>query len=791
MASLITPQFERYVAEQTIARGTVQFDEFIFANIPGLNENNLAQYLTMPTSAQIVHRQAVSQSGVINENAVVYSVTIGTEVGDFDFNFIGLINRSKNLLAVAVQTDTVKKIRNKNAVQGNSITRNMLLEFSGAKALTGINVNANTWQIDFTVRLHGLDEKIRLTNRDLYGRAVFFDDSFLVKRKTGNQFTIQPGTAYVEGVRMDLGAEHHLTANSLPCSIYADVVHHCTVTGEYQTEIKYLTQSKADYLDTANRQHYVQILADIDSQGNVTDRRLLSPFLGMNPLTLDDTTENTKAKLGHTHKLPIASLVKKGIVKLFSGYDSDAEDMAATPKAIKGLKALIDAITRNLGNYIPNSKKSSAVDSNSADTVATSAAVKTAYDKGVEAEELANTKWTAKPATETEPGILPISHKTDGADKNKFASEYAVGEAAKKGLPLGAVVSFPRAVTNPVGFLRADGSTFNAQSFPDLYRTLGNSNQLPDLTRSDVGMTAYFAVDNIPNGWIAFDEIATQVTEQRYPELYRHLIDKYGSIASVPKVADRFLRNAGNGLSVGQTQEDEFKRHTHKVFAHWLEHPSSSLIGYINNNDKLDAGLVSTVSDDNWTDNGWLTPRLDSKMATGGDETRPKSLVLKLCIKALNSFDDVVFWIKSHGEVTNAGALDAGRLAQGLQDKAERNHTHTVSQITDFNQSVREIVTQSITQNLAETGWCKLPNGMILQWGLAVLNRGYGRTTDTYITFPIRFPSSCFNVVMSYGVMTDKRVTQDPVLASLDQTGMTVRQQSDRDVVIYWRTIGV
>ncbi|MDU6258136.1 MAG: phage tail protein [Haemophilus parainfluenzae] len=390
MASLITPQFERYVAEQTVARGTVQFDEFIFANIPGLNENNLAQHLTMPTSAQIVHRQAVSQSGVINENAVVYSVTIGTEVGDFDFNFIGLINKSKNILAVAVQTAPVKKIRNKNAVQGNSITRNILLEFSGAKALTGINVNANTWQIDFTVRLHGLDEKIRLTNRDLYGRAVFFDDSFLVKRKTGNQFTIQPGTAYVEGVRMDLSALYNLTANNLPCSVYADLVHHCTVTGEYQTEIKYLTQSKADYVDTANRQHYVQILADIDRQGNVTDRRLLSPFLGMNPLTLDDTTENTKDQRGHTHKLPIASLVKKGIVKLFSGYDSDAEDMAATPKAIKGLKALIDAITRNLGNYIPNSKKSSSVSSASGDTVASSAAVKTAYDKGVEAKTAAD-----------------------------------------------------------------------------------------------------------------------------------------------------------------------------------------------------------------------------------------------------------------------------------------------------------------------------------------------------------------------------------------------------------------
>ena len=523
----------------------------------------------------------------------------------------------------------------------------------------------------------------------------------------------------------------------------------------------------------------------------------IEPFVGnLNTLKTDGVYAITQAS--RSQNLPVSTSCHIQVIAggdgswcrqiAYVAYSTDMYERHQTSYQTDSWSAWvkIDSLDK-----IPNSKKSSAVNSESEDNVATSKAAKTAYDKAIAAEELANTKWTAKSATESVAGILPISHKTDGTDKNKFASEYAVGEAAKKGLPLGAVVSFPRAMTNPIGFLRADGSTFSQQSFPDLYRTLGNSNQLPDLTRSDVGMTAYFAVDNIPNGWIAFDEIATQVTEQRYPELYRHLIDKYGSIASVPKVADRFLRNAGNGLSVGQTQEDEFKRHTHKVFAHWLEHPSSSLIGYINNNDKLDAGLVSTVSDDDWTDNGWLTPRLDSKMATGGDETRPKSLVLKLCIKALNSFDDVIFWIKSHGEVTNAGALDAGRLAQGLQDKAERNHTHTVSQITDFNQSVREIVTQSITQNLAETGWCKLPNGMILQWGLAVLNRGYGRTTDTYITFPIRFPSSCFNVVMSYGVMTDKRVTQDPVLASLDQTGMTVRQQSDRDVVIYWRAIGV
>ena len=75
-----------------------------------------------------------------------------------------------------------------------------------------------------------------------------------------------------------------------------------------------------------------------------------------------------------------ATLQETGIVKLYSGYDSDAEDLAATPKAIKTLKAFIDAITRNITNYIPNSKKSSAIDSNSADDVATSAAVKSAND---------------------------------------------------------------------------------------------------------------------------------------------------------------------------------------------------------------------------------------------------------------------------------------------------------------------------------------------------------------------------------------------------------------------------
>lgn len=319
----------------------------------------------------------------------------------------------------------------------------------------------------------------------------------------------------------------------------------------------------------------------------------------------------------------------------------------------------------------------------------------------------------------------------------------ALDSASKKGLPVGAIVAFPKEFANPNGFLKANGTTFSSSAFPDLYRTLG-TNQLPNLNRSDVGMTAYFAVDNIPSGWIAFDDIATQVTSQRYPELYNHLIQKYGSISAVPKASDRFLRNAGNGLSVGQIQEDELKRHTHKVFSSEPSHRSSSIEGLKNDNNILDAGLVTAISDNEWRDNGWMTPDVNSNFATGGDETRPKSLILKLCIKSINSFDGVQFWIKSHGAVINIGELDAGRLAQGLAEKADIVHTHNTSQIVDFNNSVNQLISQFIsrefTQSLAESGWYKFPGGLILQWGK--FNKGWNNTSDAQrlVTFPISFP---------------------------------------------------
>lgn len=435
-----------------------------------------------------------------------------------------------------------------------------------------------------------------------------------------------------------------------------------------------------------------------------------------------------------------ASTMQKGEVRLTSDTGLDSEELGLTAKAGKKLAQLIATVQLALNNYIPLNKRSSAVNSNDENNVATSKAVKTAYDKGVEAEELANKKWTAKSATETEPGILPISHKTDGADKNKFASEYAVGEAAKKGLPLGAVVSFPRAVTNPVGFLKANGTTFNQQTFPDLYRTLGDSNQLPDLTRSDVGVTAYFAVDNIPSGWIAFDSIRSTVTQQNYPELYQYLVDKYSSISNVPLAEDRFIRNTGNGLNIGQTQSDEIKKHVHKVRTHWVN-SSDSNVFYDKTKTVIDSRLrTATTTDDNLSDNGFMHPLLDTPMATGGDETRPKSLILKLCIKAKNTFDDVQFWVKAFGVVENVGALDAGTLAQNMQalsarveQKIKENKQSTLQEINnakaDINQQFLQ-AKESLSQiSTLKTVW----QGNVSSGSINISEKCFGKTLILYL----------------------------------------------------------
>ena len=128
-----------------------------------------------------------------------------------------------------------------------------------------------------------------------------------------------------------------------------------------------------------------------------------------------------------------ATLTQYGVTQLYTGYDSQSEDLALTPKTAYQLKQLIDSNTRSLGNFIPNSKKSSAVNSNSAETVATSAAVKTAYDKGVEAKTAAdnansNANGRVSKSGDTMTGTLTIENNEPRVHgKNAGTHKWFIG----------------------------------------------------------------------------------------------------------------------------------------------------------------------------------------------------------------------------------------------------------------------------------------------------------------------------------------------------------------------------
>ena len=88
--------------------------------------------------------------------------------------------------------------------------------------------------------------------------------------------------------------------------------------------------------------------------------------------------------------VPSADTQTKGIVQLTNDTGLESESLGLTAKVGKKLAQMIAVVQLALNNYIPLNKRSSAVNSNDENNVATSKAVKTAYDKGVEAKTAAD-----------------------------------------------------------------------------------------------------------------------------------------------------------------------------------------------------------------------------------------------------------------------------------------------------------------------------------------------------------------------------------------------------------------
>lgn len=324
----ITLAFEHWKAQQGATGEPVLLDEFVFANVPGLNPDiPVDRSEALPPVEQIVHRQPVTRTGVVNDNGVVYSAVLGADVGDFSFNWIGLLNKASGTLAMIVHAPLQQKLKTAEGQQGNVLTRSFLMEYNGAQTETGITTPAETWQIDFTARMAGMDERQRLENTDIYGAAAFFDDGWLVG-KTGNQFFVTKGTGYVAGLRTSLAANQNITVTTKPVKVWLDVCWTGALTSVWNAQCKItVAENLADYVQNGV-QHYVFAVASIDVNGNITDLR---PKGTLNEQVASDALKKHEQSRNH----PDASTSEKGFVQLSSATDSDSEKLAATSKAVK------------------------------------------------------------------------------------------------------------------------------------------------------------------------------------------------------------------------------------------------------------------------------------------------------------------------------------------------------------------------------------------------------------------------------------------------------------------------
>lgn len=382
-----------------------------------------------------------------------------------------------------------------------------------------------------------------------------------------------------------------------------------------------------------------------------------------------------------------ATLTQYGLTQLYTGYDSQREDLALTPKTAYQLKQLIDSNTRSLGNFIPNSKKSNAINSNSADTVATSAAVKTAYDKGVEAKNAADNAQQSAEAANTN----------------------ANSRVAKSGDTMTGNLTVPNLIVND-------------QTNNNNFVQIGDDTKLIDV---DIGHTVGLqATDNANDAYIAYG-----ATQKRFgfdgnmffadSALATNYIG-HGSYAQQYNVAAPFYVH--QTLSVARDTYHPFVKGRVRAAG---QYGAAFSLGYVTNQqqggDGYGAGIIHLISD---AGNGvmWRFGH-NGEFVSAGDVLTGTGRSLNSAIYREGNPHDIAFSWHRDGLKVRVDNVDIGRVAY----KSDLTSKVDVGQIDAGNGYIR--VQGSL---------------LVISGGTA---GGIEQSGSVYNAFPISFPNACVAVI--------------------------------------------
>ncbi|MBE8557901.1 phage tail protein [Vibrio sp. OPT24] len=160
--AVITIAGEQLIAQKQQAEVPLEIAEFVLAYMPGVDPSVPPERnQSLPPSNQIRLRMAPTRSAYVNLNEVVYSLILDNTVGNFDFNWLGLLSEEGVLVSANHMVVQSKRKNNElTGEEGNNLTRNFLLKFSGAQSITNITVPAETWQFNYSDKINYFDTMV-------------------------------------------------------------------------------------------------------------------------------------------------------------------------------------------------------------------------------------------------------------------------------------------------------------------------------------------------------------------------------------------------------------------------------------------------------------------------------------------------------------------------------------------------------------------------------------------------------------------------------------------------------
>ncbi|EPZ5428092.1 phage tail protein [Vibrio parahaemolyticus] len=273
--SILTAAGKALLAQLNAEEKALVIDKMIFAHVP--NRPEYPQPDDVVPTDHIVHQEQVEQRGRLSADSVIYSTTLTSDVGPFDFNWTGAYCSEYGVLVTIDHHALTPKTADEPGVAGNTLVRSVVLEYKDIAEITNITVDASSWQYNATERMKKMDSDVAQSIIDQNGKDWFIEDGFLVT-PSGSAYSIKAGAGYVSGNRVAMEFDRSVQVPNKPSFIYIDAHREGTPTGEQVTLFNFVVtaEEKDDYIDSSTGKdvkHFVCKIAQVHADGSVSDLR--------------------------------------------------------------------------------------------------------------------------------------------------------------------------------------------------------------------------------------------------------------------------------------------------------------------------------------------------------------------------------------------------------------------------------------------------------------------------------------------------------------------------------------